>query len=144
MKGYPTLFWFDKNNGSRARKDAQEYTGGRSEQEMVNWINAKLATDKNLTTDVFEVYNEALFAEKCKEGAALCGIVFLPLVENSKADGRNKLIQNLKEVQKNLVKRNLDTQLIWIAAQTQPELENLFQIDNNYPTLILISSTKSV
>lgn len=110
----------------------------------MNWINSQLAKDKNLSTDVFEVYNDALFEEKCKAGASLCGLVFLPLVENSKAEGRNKYIANLKEIQKNLVKRSLDTQLVWIGAQVQPDLENVFQIDNNYPTLILISSTKTV
>jgi len=62
---------------------------------------------------------------------ALCGLVFLPLVENSRAEGRNNYIATLKELQKVLIKRNLDTQLVWIGAQTQPELESVFQIDNN-------------
>lgn len=90
-----------------------------------------MAKDKNLVTDVYEIQNNTLFEEKCKGGMALCGLVFLPLVENSRADGRNSYIATLKELQKVLIKRNLDTQLVWIGAQTQPELESVFQIDNN-------------
>lgn len=56
---------------------------------MVTWINSQLAKDVNLSTEVYEIYNNKLFEEKCKGGAALCGLVFLPLVENSKAEGRN-------------------------------------------------------
>jgi len=112
---------------------------------MVTWINAQLAKDKNASAvEVYEVYNNTLFEEKCKGGASLCAIVFLPLVENTQAEGRNNLIKTLKDIQKVFVKRNLDTQIIWIGAQTQPELENVFQIDNNYPSLVIVSSTKDV
>jgi len=38
----------------------------------------------------------------------------------------------------------LDTQLVWIGAQTQPELEKVFQIDNQYPALIIISNNKDI
>lgn len=74
----------------------------------------------------------------------ICGIVFLPLVLDSTASGRNELINKLKDIQKALNQRSLDTQLVWLGAQTQPDLEKVFGVDANYPSLFIISSTKDV
>lgn len=138
------MYWFDKNTGSRTKSSAQQYNGGRTVEDIVNWINQQLVKPQNLDVKVHEVYNTATYQDKCKGGSLICAIAFLPLVEDSKAEGRNKYIETLLEIQKNLSKRLLDTQIIWMGAQTQPELEKVFGVDSNYPALIVVSNTKDV
>lgn len=56
IKGFPTLFWFDKNtNKDRSKSSAKEYNGGRSEQDLINWINNQLTKDVNLDVQIYEV-----------------------------------------------------------------------------------------
>lgn len=65
-------------------------------------------------------------------------------MEDSKAKGRNNYIQTLLETQKTLIKHNADTQVVWIGASVQPELEKVFSIDFNYPSIVVVSNTKNV
>lgn len=45
IEGFPTLFWFNANQGARSANSAVKYTGGRSLDGIVKWINKKLAGD---------------------------------------------------------------------------------------------------
>lgn len=55
VQGFPTLFWFDKNIGNRKTVKKRQYNGGRTEQDLVNWINKELSKSINLSFDIYEV-----------------------------------------------------------------------------------------
>ncbi|XP_022083302.1 protein disulfide-isomerase A6-like [Acanthaster planci] len=135
VRGYPTIKYFPA--GKKEFDSPEDYNGGRSASDIVNWANAKVA-DAMPPPEVLEITDEKVLKDAC-EAHQLCVISFLPHILDSGAVGRNQYLQHLKDN----TERHKQWGWVWAEAGAQPELENSLGIGGfGYPAMAVLNGRK--
>lgn len=136
VKGFPTIKVFPQGvkDGS-----ADDYDGGRSSQDIVNWAMDKVA-EFTPSPEVIQVTNADVVKEAC-ENHPLCVISILPHILDCQSVCRNEYISILKKVGERYKKNRWSW--IWAEAMQQPELEDALGIGGfGYPAMAVVNVRK--
>ena len=88
VQGYPTIKFFPA--GPKQRDSAQEFTGGRTKDEIVQWALSRWSEELSAPEVIQLVGQEVM--DKCLADA-LCIVSFLPHILDTRAEGRDKFMQ---------------------------------------------------
>ncbi|KAH1263423.1 Protein disulfide isomerase-like 2-3 [Glycine max] len=129
VQGFPTILVFGADKDSPI-----PYEGARTASAIESFALEQLETNI-APPEVTELYSPDVLEEKCGS-AAICFVAFLPDILDSKAEGRNRYLQQLLSVAENYV---------WVAAGKQPDLEKNVGVGGyGYPALVALNLKKAV
>uniref|UniRef100_A0A7N0TUB9 protein disulfide-isomerase n=1 Tax=Kalanchoe fedtschenkoi TaxID=63787 RepID=A0A7N0TUB9_KALFE len=134
VQSFPTILVFG------ADKDTPTpYEGGRTASAIESFALQQLET--NLAPpEVTELTSAAVLEEKCGP-AAICFVAFLPDILDSKAEGRNKYLQQLLTVAEKF--KRSPYSYVWAAAGKQPDLEKHVGVGGyGYPAMVALNLKK--
>eukprot|EP00755_Sulcionema_specki_P032304 Sspe_Gene.98458::Locus_71874_Transcript_1_1_Confidence_1.000_Length_1586::g.98458::m.98458/K09584/PDIA6, TXNDC7; protein disulfide-isomerase A6 len=131
VEGYPTIYFIHGN-------DREQFQGGRSAREISAYALQKL-DELGIEPELNEVTNQAGL-DACLTSKRLCVLAILPHVIDTGADGRRKYLDTVMEAMKKMRRGSLA--FAWIAGGTYPDLEQTFQVQFNYPTVVAINKAK--
>lgn len=136
IKGFPTLFYFGND------KDSPEaYQGDREASSIVEFALSKWSVNAPVP-EIYEIYNNDIFEKECHKLKQICFIAFLPDIIESKASGRNKLIEMLEKVAEDYKERPYA--YFWTEGTRQGELEKCFGVGGyGYPAFIAYTPQKN-
>ncbi|KAL1493200.1 hypothetical protein ABEB36_011300 [Hypothenemus hampei] len=137
VQGYPTIKYFAP--GAKTSSSAEEYNGGRTSSEIVQWALDKLA-DSVPPPEVTQITSEEQFNEQCTK-TPLCVVAVLPDILDCQSTCRNEYLKTLAKVGEKFKKKMWGW--VWAEAGVQSELENALDIGGfGYPALAVISTKK--
>lgn len=133
IRGFPTIKYFP---GGKKDGSAEEYDGGRTSADIVNWAMEKVA--ENIPPPpVNEIVDENVLKEAC-EKSQLCVISILPVIYDCQAECRNKFISLIQSMGEKYKRRMWGW--VWAEAGTQPHLEEAFGIGGfGYPAMAALN-----
>ncbi|XP_057441708.1 protein disulfide isomerase-like 2-3 [Lotus japonicus] len=136
VKGFPTILVFG------ADKDTPiPYEGARTASAIESFALEQLETNV-APPEVTELHAPEVLDEKCGS-AAICFVAFLPDILDSKAEGRNRYIQQLLSVAEKF--KRSPYSYVWVAAGKQPDLEKSVGVGGyGYPALVALNIKKAV
>ncbi|GER48232.1 protein disulfide isomerase family [Striga asiatica] len=134
VQGFPTILVFG------ADKDSPfPYEGARSASAIESFALEQLETNA-APPEVTELTSQDVVEEKCGS-AAICFVAFLPDILDSKAEGRNKYLEQLLSVAEKFKKSPYS--YLWAAAGKQPDLEKHVGVGGyGYPALVALNLKK--
>ncbi|XP_024030414.1 protein disulfide isomerase-like 2-3 [Morus notabilis] len=136
VQGFPTILVFGADKDSPT-----PYEGGRTASAIESFALEQLETNV-APPEVTELTGPDVLEEKCGS-AAICFVAFLPDILDSKAEGRNKHIQQLLTVAEKF--KRSPYSYVWAAAGKQPDLEQRVGVGGyGYPALVALNVKKSV
>lgn len=137
VKGYPTIKHFPA--GKKTKQSDEEYDGGRTAKDIVNWALDKVA--ENIPApEIRQILNEDFFKEDCDQ-KPLCVISVLPHILDCQADCRNQYLNVLKDMGEKYKKKMWGW--VWSEAGAQSDLENALDIGGfGYPAMAVINVKK--
>ena len=138
--GYPTLLRFPYGKGKKEDEEGIIYHtfGGRVAEDIVSQSSAELAKHGVDTTKIHELVDQSS-VDKCL-AKRFCAIFVLPHVVDTGAEGRNKHIDTVKAVAKEMGSGN-PTSYLWVQGGNQFALEESFRA-SSYPGLVLINEPR--
>lgn len=137
IRGYPTIKFFAP--GSKSSRDAQEYNGGRTADDIISWALAK-HTENVPPPEIKQITSEETFKEAC-EKHALCIVAVLPHILDCQADCRNNYIDILQKLGDKFKQKLWGW--VWSEAVAQQELENVLEIGGfGYPAMAVLNAKK--
>ncbi|AES99809.1 protein disulfide isomerase-like 2-3 [Medicago truncatula] len=136
VQGFPTILVFG------ADKDTPiPYEGARTAAAIESFALEQLETNV-APPEVTELYSPDVLEEKCGS-AAICFVSFLPDILDSKAEGRNRYLQQLLTVAEKF--KRSPYSYVWAAAGKQPDLEQKVGVGGyGYPALVALNVKKGV
>lgn len=138
VKGYPTIKLFP--GGPKTPSSAQEYQGGRSTIQIVQYALAEVDRTGS-PKEILELTSQDMLQEKCSGSNKLCVVVALPHILDSGAQGRNKYREVLAQVSKSF--RGSPFEFLWFeGGNAQMELESTLEFTFGYPAVAAISLDK--
>ncbi|KAL9347579.1 hypothetical protein Peur_058945 [Populus x canadensis] len=134
VQGFPTILVFG------ADKDTPiPYEGARTASAIESFALEQLESNV-APPEVTELTGPDVMEEKCGS-AAICFVAFLPDILDSKAEGRNKYIEQLLSVAEKF--KRSPYSYVWAAAGKQPDLENRVGVGGyGYPALVALNAKK--
>lgn len=158
IQGFPTIKYFPA--GAKTASSAEDYDGGRTASDIVNWASAKVA--ENIPApEVKQLTGEDIMKEYCVENHPLCVVAILPNILDCQSECRNAYIKTLtslgeKYKQKmwgyvftfHILQNSLFTiffafSWVWSEAAAQPELEDALGLGGfGYPAMAVFSPKK--
>lgn len=94
IKGYPTIKYFVP--GKKDADSVQEYDGGRTSSDIVNWALEKLA--ENIPApEVIQITSEQSLRNAC-EDKPICVVSVLPHILDCQSDCRNGYLKILNDL----------------------------------------------
>ncbi|KAL1465673.1 hypothetical protein WDU94_005224 [Cyamophila willieti] len=137
IRGYPTIKFFSP--GSRSPSDAQEYNGGRTAEDIVNWALSKY-TENVPPPEIKQIVSEATFKEAC-EDHPLCIVAVLPHILDCQSSCRNNYLDILQKLGDKYKQKVWGW--IWSEAVAQSDLENVLEIGGfGYPAMAVLNAKK--
>lgn len=137
IQGYPTIKFFAP--GKKDSSSAQDFDGGRTDSDIVNWALDKLA-ENIVSPEALQVTNPTIFKDAC-DSKPLCVVAILPHILDCQADCRNNYIDVLKEMGAKYKQKMWGW--IWSEAGAQSELENALDIGGfGYPAMAVVNVKK--
>ncbi|CAI0460301.1 unnamed protein product [Linum tenue] len=143
IQGFPTIKVFGADKDS-----PMPYEGARTASAIESFALEQLETNV-APPEVTELTGPDVMEEKCGS-AAICFVSFLPDILDSKAEGRNKYLDQLLSVAEKF-RRSPYRQAVklyfyvWAAAGKQPNLENSVGVGGyGYPALVALNVKKGV
>lgn len=136
VQGFPTILVFG------ADKDTPiPYEGARTASAIESFALEQLETNV-APPEVTELHSPDVLEEKCGS-AAICFVSFLPDILDSKAEGRNRYLQQLLTVAEKF--KRSPYSYVWAAAGKQPDLEQKVGVGGyGYPALVALNVKKGV
>lgn len=137
IRGFPTIKVFGpgKKDGS-----AEDYNGGRSKSDFVNFALEKLSENLPLPELTQLTQSEEQLKELCEE-SQLCIVSVLPHILDCQSKCRNDYLEILKKIGEKFKKNRWS--YIWVEAGAQLELENALEIGGfGYPAMAVVNSRK--
>ncbi|KAI4501762.1 hypothetical protein M0802_003097 [Mischocyttarus mexicanus] len=135
--GYPTIKYF-----SLGKKDAdsvQDYDGGRTSTDIVNWALDKLAENVP-APEVVQIVDEKSLRSACQD-KPLCVVSVLPHILDCQSECRNQYLDVLRDLGKNYKKKMWGW--VWSEAGAQPKIEEALEIGGSgYPALAAVNIKK--
>ncbi|KAL4299056.1 hypothetical protein AHAS_Ahas17G0062700 [Arachis hypogaea] len=136
VQGFPTILVFGADKDSPA-----PYEGARTAAAIESFALEQLETNV-APPEVTELHGPDVMEEKCGS-AAICFVAFLPDILDSKAEGRNRYIQQLLSVAEKF--KRSPYSYVWAAAGKQPDLEKHVGVGGyGYPALVALNLKKAV
>ncbi|OVA01123.1 Thioredoxin [Macleaya cordata] len=148
VQGFPTILVFGADKDSPV-----PYEGARVATAIESFALEQLETNVS-PPEVTELTGPDVMDEKCGS-AAICFVAFLPDILDSKAEGRNRYLQQLLSVAEKFkrspyrqVKLTLGVifssfNYVWTAAGKQPDLEKQVGVGGyGYPALVALNVKK--
>ncbi|GMY09787.1 protein disulfide isomerase-like 2-3 [Fagus crenata] len=136
VQGFPTILVFGADKDSPI-----PYEGARTASAIESFALEQLETNV-APPEVTELTGQDAMEEKCGS-AAICFVAFLPDILDSKAEGRNKYIQQLLSVAEKF--KRSPYSYVWAAAGKQPDLETHVGVGGyGYPALVALNVKKGV
>ena len=89
-----------------------------------------------------EITKSNVYDEVCGRSGHICAILFVPHILDSGKKGRNEYIETFAKAAKSL--RGNPISFGWIEANAQPNLENIFEINQAYPGIAVLAHDKKV
>lgn len=94
IKGYPTIKYFPP--GKKDADSVQEYDGGRTSGDIVNWALEKL-TENIPAPEVTQITSEQSLKTAC-EDKPICVVSVLPDILDCQSDCRNAYLKTLNSL----------------------------------------------
>ncbi|KAL0115983.1 hypothetical protein PUN28_011096 [Cardiocondyla obscurior] len=137
IKGYPTIKFFAP--GKKDADSMQDYDGGRTSGDIVNWALDKLA--ENIPApEVVQITSEKKLREAC-EDKPLCVVSVLPHILDCQSDCRNGYLKTLRTLGEKYKKKMWGW--VWTEAGTQSHIEDALEIGGfGYPALAVVNIKK--
>ncbi|XP_070533152.1 protein disulfide-isomerase A6-like [Ptychodera flava] len=136
VRGYPTIKYFPAGKKSG---DAEEFTGGRTSGDIVNWCLDKLA-ETLPPPEIEELVGEQVLKDAC-EKHQLCVISILPHILDTGAAGRNKYLDLLRDMADRYKKKMWGW--VWAEAGAQSAVEESLGIGGfGYPAMAAVNTRK--
>ncbi|KAL2665500.1 hypothetical protein AAZV13_02G227600 [Glycine max] len=136
VQGFPTILVFGADKDSPI-----PYEGARTASAIESFALEQLETNI-APPEVTELYSPDVLEEKCGS-AAICFVAFLPDILDSKAEGRNRYLQQLLSVAEKF--KRSPYSYVWVAAGKQPDLEKNVGVGGyGYPALVALNLKKAV
>ncbi|XP_073991268.1 protein disulfide-isomerase A6 homolog CaBP1 [Rhodnius prolixus] len=136
VQGYPTIKFFPP--GKKDRSSAEDYQGGRTGSDIVNFALDKLSENVP-APEIEQILNEKTLKDACDK--PLCVISVLPHILDCQSDCRSSYINILKEMGEKYKKKMWGW--VWSEAGTQPELETALEIGGfGYPAMAVLNAKK--
>ncbi|XP_012219371.1 protein disulfide-isomerase A6 homolog [Linepithema humile] len=137
IKGYPTIKYFAP--GKKDADSVQEYDGGRTSSDIVNWALEKLA--ENIPApEVIQIISEQSLKTAC-EDKPICIVSVLPHILDCQSDCRNGYLKTLNSLGEKFKKKMWGW--TWAEAGTQPHVEEALEIGGfGYPALAAVNIKK--
>ncbi|XP_058448049.1 protein disulfide-isomerase A6 homolog [Malaya genurostris] len=137
VQGYPTIKFFP--GGLKDRDAAQEYDGGRTASDIVNWAMEKY-TENIPAPEIVQLTSEQVSKETCQD-KPLCVISVLPHILDCDAACRNNYIAILSKMGEKYKKKHWGW--LWSEGGAQPEIENTLDIGGfGYPAMAVVNIKK--
>lgn len=162
--GYPTIKYFP--SGKKNANSVQEYDGGRTSADIVNWALDKL-TENIPAPEIVQIVNEESLKNAC-EDKPLCVISVLPHILDCQSECRNKYLKVLSDLAENYKKKmwgyvslanisllhfnvnfvcyvtyNCFYRWVWSEAGAQSNIEDALEIGGfGYPALAAVNTKK--
>lgn len=137
VRGYPTIKYFPA--GKKTARDSEEYNGGRTSSDIVNWALDKHAANVP-PPELIEIVDEKSFDKAC-DGKPLCAISVLPHILDCDAKCRNKFLQILQLMGEKFKQKMWGW--AWTEAGAQQELEYTLEIGGfGYPAMAVVNFKK--
>lgn len=137
VKGYPTIKFFP--GGKKDRHSAEEYNGGRTADDIVQWGLDK-AAESAPAPELHQVTSPSVLKDACEE-SQLCVVSVLPHIYDCQSECRQGYLDVLKRLGEKY-KRNR-WGWVWSEALAQPKLEEALEIGGfGYPALAVLNSRK--
>ncbi|XP_065344874.1 protein disulfide-isomerase A6 homolog [Cloeon dipterum] len=137
VQGYPTIKIF--NAGKKDSSSVEDYNGGRTASDIVNFALDKLA--ENIPPpEVKELSSNEVLKEACGEHP-LCVVSVLPHILDCQSKCRNEFIDMLKDLGDKYKKKMWGW--VWTEAGKQPALEDGLEIGGfGYPAMAVVNAKK--
>jgi len=136
IKGYPTIKYFPAG----PKLDAEEYNGGRTAGDIVQWVEAKAESFAE-PPEIRELLSDDIFKEECRE-KSICLVSILPDILDTGAKGRNEYIEILKAMGDKYKKRGFGW--VWTAPGEQDKLQEALEVGGaGYPALAALNIKKT-
>jgi len=136
VRGYPTIKYFPAG----AKLDAEEYDGGRSAGDIVQFVENKLEQFAE-PPEIRELLNDDVFTEECRENS-ICIVSILPDILDTGAKGRNEYLETLRAMGDKYKKRKFGW--VWSFAGEQDKLEASLELGGaGYPALAAVNVKKN-
>ncbi|CAN1124274.1 Protein disulfide-isomerase like 2-2 [Linum perenne] len=136
VEGFPTILVFGTD-----KENPLTYEGARTASAIESFAMVQLETDV-APPEVTELTGPDVMEEKCGS-AAICFVSFLPDILDSKAEGRNKYLEQLLSVAEKF--KRSPYSYVWAAAGKQPNLERKVGVGGyGYPALVALNVKKGV
>ncbi|XP_062554020.1 protein disulfide-isomerase A6 homolog [Armigeres subalbatus] len=137
IEGYPTIKFFA--GGAKDRESAQDYDGGRTASDIVNWALEKFS--ENIPApEIVQLTSEDVTKKTC-EDKPLCVVSVLPHILDCDAACRNKYLAILAKMGEKYKKKQWGW--LWSEGGAQPEIENILDIGGfGYPAMAVVNVKK--
>lgn len=137
VQGYPTIKFFPP--GKKDASSAEEYTGGRTSNDIVNWALEKLAENVP-APEIKQIVNQDVLKEACEEHP-LCVVAVLPHILDCQSSCRNSYIKILTTLGEKFKKKSWGW--VWSEAGAYSELEDMLEIGGfGYPAMAVLNAKK--
>ncbi len=135
VQGYPTIKYFP----SGVKKGPEEYDGGRTSEDIVNWALER-HTENIPPPELVQITGAGVMEENC-EKKSLCVIAFLPHILDCQSKCRNDYIKMLTKMGDKFKKQGWGW--VWSEGTAQPALESALDIGGfGYPAMAVMSHKK--
>ncbi|KAJ8684102.1 hypothetical protein QAD02_019894 [Eretmocerus hayati] len=137
VRGYPTIKYFAP--GKKDSDSMQEYDGGRTSSDIVNWALDKLS--ENIPApELAQLVDEESLKEAC-ENKPLCIVSVLPHILDCQSECRNGYLKVLTTLGEKFKKKMWGW--VWAEAGAQPHVEEALEIGGfGYPALAAVNIKK--
>lgn len=137
IKGYPTIKYFPP--GKKSFDSVQQYDGGRTNSDIVNWALEKLA--ENIPApEVTQIINLQSLKNAC-EDKPLCVVSVLPHILDCQSECRNQYLKLLNTLGEKYKQKMWGW--VWCEAGAQPRIEEALEIGGfGYPALAVANIKK--
>lgn len=137
IQGYPSIKFF--GGGPKDRDSAQDYDGGRTASDIVNWALEKYS--ENIPApEIVQLTSEDVTKKTC-EDKPLCVVSVLPHILDCDAACRNKYLAILAKMGEKYKKKQWGW--LWSEGGAQPEIESTLDIGGfGYPAMAVVNVKK--
>ncbi|KFB40746.1 hypothetical protein ZHAS_00008173 [Anopheles sinensis] len=137
VQGYPTIKYFP--GGPKDRNSAEDYDGGRTSSDIVNWALEKYS-DNIPAPEVVQLTSEQVARATC-ENKPLCVVSVLPHILDCNAECRNRYLRILTTMGDKYKKKQWGW--LWTEGGAQLELESTLDIGGfGYPAMAVVNLKK--
>jgi len=141
VSGFPTIVYHMP--GKKEDEEGilyESYQGGRQADHFVDFVGEELLKVGIDIAEIKEITSEADM-EECINAKKYCAVMILPHVVETGAEGRNAMIETIKETQK-LNGKASPTTFVWMQGGSQEAFESAFNV-GGYPTMTVVNHART-